>query len=408
MTPRHLLLVRSIGLLSLACVIAGCHSGDGGVTKPPPPPVSVRHPVLRTVVDHDDYQGQIVARKSVPIRTRSRGFLIKVNFKDGQVVEEGRLLYEIDPQPYKAALQAAEAQERGADGNMQYAKSEYARVRQLARKGGASREELEVWIAKENLAESDKLKAQAAVTKAKLDLGYTRVKAPFTGRVSRTQVEEGTLINSGGGDTLLTTIVSVGPIYVSLNIDENSLMRYRRHFGKEKTKDGKEPRVEDLKIPVYVRVAGEEGYPHQGLLVYGDPQVNPSTGTLEVRGLMPNKSGLLQDGMSARVRIPVSDPHKAMLIPEQAVGNEQGRKFVYVVNKNNKVERRPDDDHPVVFDRVVDGMQVVTSGLTEEDWVIVEGILRVRVGLVVEPKKPKEPARPEPKPAVPNRSMPKK
>ncbi len=398
MRRQHLVLVRSCGLLALVCAMIGCRSGDPGAGQLPPPPVSVCHPLVRKVVDHDDYQGQIAAREAVEIRTRSRGYLIKVNFEDGEIVKEGKLLFQIDPQPYEAALQAAEAQERGAEGQLEFAKSEYARIRRLVSRGAASREEAEVWTAKQILARADKVKAQAAVTQAKLDLGYTQVKAPFTGRVSRSQVKVGTLINSGGGDTLLTTIVSIGPVYVYFNIDEHSLMRYRRDFRNSKPKNGKEPTLKELKIPVYVRVAGESGYPHKGEIDYGDPQVKPGTGTLEVRGLLPNTSGLLQDGLSARVRVPVSDPYKAMLVSERAIGNEQGRKFVYVVNKDNEVERRD-----VVLDRVIDGLQVVRDGLKEDEWVIVNGIQRVREGLVVKPKQvpmpdatPVGPARPAP------------
>jgi RND family efflux transporter MFP subunit len=339
--------------------------------------------VVRDVVDHDDYEGRVAAILKVEIRTRARGFLEKVTFKDGEVVDSGKLLFQIDPKPYQTSLDAALAQEKAADASLEFAKSEYARIRKLTAGGAASREELEVWTAKQHIAKSDKLKAQAAITQAKTDLGYTQVKAPFAGRLSRTQVNEGALVNSGGGDTLLTTIVSVGPVYVYFHVDERALLRYRRDFRKKKDKnaDGPEPTVAELKIPLYVALEGESGYPHTGVIEYADPQVNPGTGTLEVRGHMPNKSGLLQDGMRARVRVPVREPYKATLITERAIGNEQGRKFVYVVNAEGKAERRD-----LVLDRVIDGMQVVRSGLKADDRVIVSGIQRVREGMAVNAK----------------------
>jgi RND family efflux transporter MFP subunit len=399
MIPTSLVHKRTIGLLVLAGAILGCHSGESTVKDLPPPAVSVSHPVVRNVINHDDYDGRIAAIRKVDIRTKARGYLIKITFTDGEVVDTGKLLYEIDPRPYQEAVKAAEAKEKGAEGNMEYAKSEYARVYKLARQRAASQEEAEVWAAKQNLARADKLKAQADVSQAKLELDYTRVKAPFHGRVSRTQVNQGSMINAGGGDTLLTTIVSVGPVYVYFNIDERSLLRYRRHFGKQKDDNGKEVTVAALKIPVNVALEGEEGYPHKGVIEYADPKVDPGTGTLEVRGLLPNKSGLLQDGMRARVRIPFGDPYKTMLITERAISNEQGRKFVYVVNKENVVERRD-----VTLDRVFDGLQVVSGGLTAGDMVIVNGIQRVREGLVVKPKEIPMPGATPPAPPRPQAS----
>jgi RND family efflux transporter MFP subunit len=383
MKTNHLVLMRSVGLLTLACAIVGCQHASTSVAELPPPPVSVSQPVVRDIVDHDDYEGRVAAILKVEIRTRARGFLEKVTFKDGEVVEAGKLLFQIDPKPYQTSLDAVLAQEKAADASLEFAKSEYARIRKLTAGGAASREELEVWTAKQHIAKSDKLKAQAAITQAKTDLGYTQVKAPFAGRLSRTQVNEGALVNSGGGDTLLTTIVSVGPVYVYFHVDERALLRYRRDFRNKKDKNaaGPEPTLAELKIPLHVALEGEAGHPHTGVIDYADPTVAAGTGTLEVRGRLPNTSGLLQDGMRARVRVPVSNPYKTMLITERAIGNEQGRKFVYVVNAEGKAERRD-----LVLDRVIDGMQVVRSGLKADDRVIVSGIQRVREGMAVNAK----------------------
>jgi RND family efflux transporter MFP subunit len=380
MIGRHTLLWRTGGLAVLIGVLTGCDSSPP-VAETPPPPVSVSQPLARDVIDHDDYEGRIAAYSSDDVRTRARGYLIKVNFQDGQMVKEGDLLFEIDPQPYQANVEAAEAQKAAAEASLELAKKEYARTLRLVRADAASREELDVWTAKQAVAKADRLKALASVKQAKLDLDYTKIVAPFAGKISRTQVSVGNLINSGGGDTLLTTINSVDPMYVYFDVDERALLRYRRHFRKGENKGGVEPSVKDLKIPVNVALEGEEGYPHKGVIDFADNRVNPSTGTIQVRGLLPNTTRILDAGMRARVRIPVSDPHKSLMITERAVGTDQGRKFVYVVNDQNVAERRD-----VKLGRLHDGLQVVQEGVKPEDWIIVNGIQRVRDGAKVEPK----------------------
>src|SRR5262249_3908323 len=203
-----------------------------------------------------------------------------------------------------------------------------------------------------------------------------KIVAPFAGKISRTQVSVGNLVNAGGGDTLLTTINSVEPMYVYFDVDERALLRYRKDFSKGKADEGSTlPPIKELKIPVYVALEGEEGYSHKGVLDFADNRVNPSTGTIQVRGVLPNDKGLLDAGMRARVHIPVSDPHKSLMVTERAIGTDQGLKFLYIVNDQNAVERRD-----IKLGRLHDGLQVIQEGVKPEDWVIVNGIQRVRDG----------------------------
>jgi RND family efflux transporter MFP subunit len=372
-------------------MLSGCDSTTP-VVDTPPPPVSVCQPLVQEVIDYDDYEGRIGAVDVVEVRARVRGHLVKVNFQDGQIVKKKDLLFEIDPRPYKAALDAAEAQKAVADANLELAKKEYARTSGLTRTGAASREELDVWIAKQATASAERLKALASVEEAQLDMDFTKVTAEIGGKISRPLVTVGNLVNAGGGETLLTTIESVDPMYVYFDVDERALRRYRDYFGKHLGEGGYERPVKDLKIPVMVGLEGEEGYPQKGLIDFVENKVNAGTGTIQARGILPDPKRLMDTGMRARVRVPVGDPHKSLLITERAVGTDQGLKFVYVV-QDEKVQRRY-----VKLGRVRDGLQVVLEGLKPEDRVIVNGIQRVRDGIKVEsnpvsmPGTPAEPA----------------
>jgi multidrug efflux system membrane fusion protein len=333
------------------------------------------------VTEQDEYEGRIAAAEKVEVRARVRGYLTKVNFQAGQMVKQGELLYEIDPRPYKASLDAAKAAEKAADANLQHAKAEYNRTSALVASGGAaSRRELDVWSAKQAIASADVLKAQAAVEQEQLDLDFTKITAPISGKISRTLVDVGNLVNAGGGETLLTTLVSVDPMYVYFDVDERSLLRYRESRRKEVKANEPQPHLKDLHIPVYVGLEGEEGFPHKGEIDFADNRVNPSTGTFQVRGVLSNSQRIFEDGMRARVRIPVGQPRKVVMVTERAVGTDQGRKFVYVVDADNIAERRD-----VTPGRLVDGLLIIREGLKSDERVVVNGIQRVRDRAKVEP-----------------------
>jgi multidrug efflux system membrane fusion protein len=375
----------------LASVLFGCNSSPP-VAETPPPPVSVSQPLVRKVILYDDYEGRIAAIPTSEVRARVRGHLIKINFEDGQMVKEKDLLFEIDPRPYKAEVDAAEAQKSAADAAYKLARSNVERDSRLVGTGAISRQDYDVSVGKLGVSQGDVRKADAAIARAKLDLEYTRILAPITGKISRAQVDVGNLVNAGGGETLLTTITAVDPIYVYFDVDERALHRYRQDFRKDKKEGAAEPSLKDLKVPVNVGLDGEDGYPHKGVIDFADNKVNPSTGTIQVRGVLPNARRIMDAGMRARVRIPVGETADALLITERAVGTDQDRKFVYVVTDESVAERRD-----VKLGRLSDGLQVIQAGLKPEDWIVVNGIQRVRDAAKVEPKRipmPDAPAEP--------------
>jgi RND family efflux transporter MFP subunit len=370
--------------------IWGCESTPP-VAETPPPAVSVSQPLAQDITNFDDYEGRIAAVETVEVRARVRGHIVKINFQDGQMVQQGQLLFEIDPRTYQAELDAAKAQLAAADGALELADKEYRRAYSLLKSRAASQEEVDVWIGKQAVARGDRQKAEAAVEQAKLNLDFTKIAAPIAGKASRALVSVGNLVNAGGGETLLTTIVSVDTVYVYFDVDERSLLGYRKQYHKENMEKGALPPIKDLKIPISVSLEGESGFPHEGVIDFADNRVNPATGTIQVRGVIANSSRIFDAGMRARIRVPVSSPHKVLLITERAVGTDQGRKFVYIVNGQNVVERRD-----VTLGRLNDGLQVVSEGVKPEDWVIVNGIQRVRDAAKVDPKRVAMPGTAEP------------
>ncbi len=346
----------------------------------PPAVVSVSQPIEREVADYDDYEGTIAAVDTVQVRARVQGMLTKVFFKDGQIVKAGDRLFQIDPRPYQATLDSAKAHKESADAGFTLAKSEYNRIARLVGSQAASREDLENWRSKQAVSLADRQSAEADMQRAQLDLGFCDIRAPISGRISRSLLTEGNLINTAGADSLLTTIVATDPMYVYFNVDERALLRYRREYAKSGIAVG-EDAIKELKIPFAVALEGDADYTTKGIIDFVENRVNRGTGTIQVRGILNNASRLLDDGLRARVRVPVSDPYKALLITQLAIASDQTLKYVYVVTSDNVVERR--DVEP---DREFDGLISIKSGLTIKDWIVVTGIQRVRQGAKVEPK----------------------
>ncbi|MBY0527183.1 MAG: efflux RND transporter periplasmic adaptor subunit [Gemmataceae bacterium] len=266
---------------------------------------------------------------------------------------------------------------------MEFRKNDVARNKEVLKTspGALSKRTLDLSESAAKEAEALVLGAEAKLVQAQQNLDYTKVNAEVTGKISRSQVSLGNLVNAGGGETLLATIVTEDPVYVYFDVPERTLGRYREHFRKTPADGKAEPALEDLKIPVYIGLEGEEGFSYEGMIDYADPRVNASTGVKEVRGTLSNVKRIFNPGMRARVRIPVSDPRKSLLITERAVGTDQGRKFVYVVNDQKIAERRD-----VKLGRLSGGLQIIAEGLKPEDWVVVNGIQRVRDGAKVDPR----------------------
>lgn len=350
------------------------------VAELPPPPVTVARPVVRTVTDYDPYEGRIEAVEKVELRARVSGYLTKVFFENGQRVKEGDTLYLIDPRPYDAMLKAAQAEKAAAEASLQLATVEYERTKELEAANAASKSELDQWIAKQAVSKAESLRADAKIDQANLDIEFTKIVSPINGKVGRTSITEGNLV-SATADQILTTVVSVDPMYVRFEVDERHLLEYRRNAAAKRGDEAARSELKDLEIPILVGLDGEIGYPHKGTIVSAENRVNVSTGTTPILATLPNPDGIFDDGMRARVQVPVSDPYEAILVADRAILNDRGNRFVYIVDANNKAQRRD-----VALGRLLDGLQVVKSGIGPDDWVVVNGIQRVRPGIEVAPQ----------------------
>jgi len=367
----------AVVLMSLCLGLAGC-ARNGPETAPVTPlTVSVSYPVEREVTDYVDFTGRTAAVDSVEVRARVWGYLDKVNFKEGNLVKKGQVLFEIDPRTYEAALKQAEGNLEAAQARLKRLDADLTRTRDLLNQKAVSPADFDKVVGDRGEAAASISALKAAVEQAKLDLGFTKVLAPIDGRVSRYLLTVGNLVQSGqSGGTALTTIVSVDPIYVYVDVDERTVQYVRKLI-----REGKAKSARDVDLPIMLGLANDVGYPHRGVLNFVDNQVNPKTGTLRVRGVFSNKNEVLSPGYFARVRVPIGFPHQSLFISERAIDTDQGQKIVYIVDKDNKVAVRP-----IQLGALHDGLRVVDEGLTQGDQVIVVGLQQVRPGLVVEPK----------------------
>jgi RND family efflux transporter MFP subunit len=377
-------------LISLAAVaavailtISGCSSdasAEHAAVPPPAPQVTVARVISRTVTDSETFSGRFSAVDHVDVRPRVSGYISSVNFVDGTVVHKGQVLFVIDPRPYQADYQHAEADLDQARAQAELAKAEQTRAVKLLAAHAISKDEFDTRTANARQSAGNVEAAKAAVDSAALNLTFTRVTSPIAGRVSRAIVTTGNLVSNG--QTLLTTVVSLSPIYVEFNADEQAYLTFEKYAGTNARRDARTSAGPDaLGNSVYVGLADENGYPHQGRLVFMDNSLDSQTGTIYARALLDNADGHFVPGLFARVKLIGNDHYPAVLINDSAVGTDQTMRYVLLLGTDNKVAYRPVELGPIV-----DGLRVVRSGLKPGDTIVVNGLMRVHPGMQVSPQ----------------------
>jgi len=385
-------------MLAAALALAGgCRRSNAPAPQETPTPVvPVSHPVQRDFTDYVEYTGRADAVQSVGIRARVTGYLTKAPFQEGAEVEKDDLLFEVDPRPYKAQLDQAVAQVAVNEASFKFSQASYNRAKEAFDKRAGSKQDVDQAKAAMDEASARIEGAKANVKLYQLNLDYTQVRSPIKGHVSRYYYTVGNLINQD--QTLLTTVVSVDPMYAYFDMDGRTLLRIRNAINQGKIK----PRGKGNEIPVLMGLEDEDGYPHKGVLNFVNNIINPSTGTIAIRGIfanpipVPNGRRLLSPGMFVRIRLPIGQPHPALLVVDRALASDQGLKFVYVVGADNKIEYRRVKTGALSDD----GLRVIEDGLKPDDWVAVGSIQQLRAKMAVEPEPT---AMPTPGAPTPNR-----
>jgi RND family efflux transporter MFP subunit len=398
--------VRRILLLALASLALGCKS-EPPLAEPDPMEVVMSQPVREKIVDWDTYTGTVESRESVDIRARVRGEIKAVKFKDGDDVKEGELLFVIDDDPFQANLKQAKGLLDAWKAKLKAAEERLAIYTPLVEKGTISKDELNQALGAKGEAIGGIDTANGKIKEAEVNIAYCKITSPITGRIGQALLTKGNIVNAGMGENLLTTVVSVDPLYVSFNVNERALQNYkdviRKQFEKEKKEAEKEEKKKkkaenDAEIPVEMALTNDKGYPHKGFIDFIDNKVDPSTGSIKVRARFKNPKGTdglraLTPGLFARIRVAIADPYPAILITDRAILSDQSLNYVLIVNKakDNEVERRDIVPARRVQD---DGLKAIESGLKGDEWIIVDGLNRVRPGVNVKPKEAPMPRRP--------------
>ena len=364
---------RPLVAAAFAALLAAC-GGENRYVAPPPPQVKGALPIEQNVTRYLEATGTTAAVNSANLVARVQGFLQEIRYRDGDEVKQGAVLFVIEPEPYKLKLEQARAAEAGAAATLKQNEAEYERQADLASRAVASKAQLDNATANRDSAQAKLMQAKGDTAQAAINLGYTEVKAPFDGIVTARQVSLGELVGANG-PTQLATIVATDPIYVNFNISEQDTLRAREQIRRL----GLTP--QDLKkVPVEVGLQSDEGYPYKGTLDYASPSINQATGTLAVRAILANPDRRMLPGFFVRVRIP-DQQSKALLVPEAALGSDQGGRYLLVVGRDNIVEQRKVTIGPSVGD-----LRVIDKGLAADDRVVVDGILRAIPGEKVDPQ----------------------
>ncbi len=372
--------VRRYGFALLAVMISigliGCGGKSQGAQAPPPPAVTVAHPVLKEVIEWDTYTGHLEAPESVNVAARVSGLIVDTPFAEGAIVKKGDLLFVIDDRPFKADLDAKLADQKKAEAQQTIAKVTFDRLKGLENDKAVSQQDVD--NAKANIDQADAVLAgaMAAEESSQLNLEWCKVLSPINGRVSNKLVTVGNLVNGGAGQaTLLTTIQSVTPMYCYVDVDEHSVLKYQKLAVEKKRTSAREG-----KVPCYVQLGNETGFSHEGFIDFVDNHVDPTTGTLRARGVLDNKAGQLLPGFFARLCIPGSGRYQTLLVPDTSIGNDQDQRNVLVVNDKNIVEPRV-----VQLGALFGKLRSIISGLKPDDRVIINGQMHARPGATVAP-----------------------
>ena len=355
-------------------ILSGCARNEAAPSSPPAPRVSVAKVLERSITEYDEFTGRFQAVERVEVRPRVSGYISAVSFEEGGEVKKGDVLFTIDPRPYEAEQKRAKAELARARTQQSLAQSERERATKLLEQRAISREEFDTRVSGSEQAVANVQAAEAALDAAELNLTFTRVRAPISGLVSRAEITAGNLVTSG--QTLLTTVVSVDPIYVEFEGDERVFLKYAALARK-----GDLANARGSESPVWVGLADETDTPHEGKLVFLDNALDPETGTIRVRGELSNADRRFTPGMFARVKLVGSGKYDALLINDSAIGTDQNVRYVFAVGADNKVQYRA-----VKLGPVVDGMRVVRDGLNVGELIVVNGLQRVRPGTVIAPQ----------------------
>ncbi len=362
-------------------IAAGCGQAPTQVQNaaPPPPQVTVSKPVKKLVSEHDEYVGRFVAFDYVEVRARVSGYLETIHFTDGQLVKQGDPLFTIDQRPFQATLDQAKAAVEQAKANLAFAEADLARGESLRAGTTITQQALDQRLQAKRVAAASVTAQEAAVRQAELDLQFTELKAPISGRIGDRRVSIGNLVTGGtaGGTTLLATITSIDPIRFEYTMDEGSYLRYLRAASAA----GSHSANRGMSLPVSLKLIDEKDFTHEGQIDFVDNAIDRSSGTIRGRAEFANADGRLTPGMFGRLQISISPPAEALLVPDAAIATEQVRKFVYVVGNDNVATPKY-----VTLGQQVGGLRVIKSGLAADDVVIVNGLMRVRPGAKVTPE----------------------
>jgi RND family efflux transporter MFP subunit len=373
---------RPIAIVTLAlaaALLAACSgsSGEQAQAPPPPPPVTVASPLVKPIMEWDEFTGRYEATATVEVRARVSGYLEAVKFADGAMVKEGDVLFVIDPRPYQAAVDRAKADLVAAQARSEWATSQFKRAEALKGSSSMSPATIDERLQEERSAEASVEQATAALKAVQLDLDFTKVRAPISGRVSNRRVDIGNLVTGDPNATLLTTIVALDPLYFVFDMSEADFLQYQRAV-----KRGALPSTRDRETIVETRLPDEEDWPHKGTMNFVDNRIDPGSGTIRARAVLPNPDFFITPGQFGRLRLPGSNEYEAVLVPDSAIVTDQSNRVVLTVAEDGTVVAKPIRPGP----SYPGGLRIVREGLTGEESIIINGLIRARPGGKVTPQ----------------------